>query len=98
MDSISLIGLSGQVSAISLVSHNSLIDLTPHHTGLNRLIGLSLISHNGLVGFIGLGVSFISHGVSFIGSFVCFTGLICNISLIGGFVSFVRLDLLSLGS
>jgi hypothetical protein len=39
------------------------------------VIGLSLISHYGLVGFIGLGISFISLGVSFVGLGISLIGL-----------------------
>jgi hypothetical protein len=66
------ISLNGLISGISLVG----------------IIGLSLISHYGLVGFIGLGFSFIGLGVNSIG---------LGISLIGlgghnGNISLIRLD------
>jgi hypothetical protein len=56
---LSLVSLGGLISDISLVG----------------VIGLSLISHYGLVGFISLSISFIGLGVSFIGLSISLIGL-----------------------
>jgi hypothetical protein len=77
---LGLVSLGGLISNISLVG----------------IIGLSLISHYGCIGFIGLGVSFIGHGISLFG----LGGHNGDISLIGlDFVLSTRwlIDFIGLG-
>jgi hypothetical protein len=79
---VSLIGFIGLVGLVSigLGRHNGVISLVGHICisglvgfigfgliSLVSLISLSLISHYGLIGFIGLGISFMGLGISLIG-------------------------------
>ena len=103
---IYLIGLNSLVDSVGIIDLDGIIGLINCNFGLigrNDLadhIGLNLFGHNGLNGFIGLGVSFIGLGfVGFIGlGLVSISGFVGQISLVGlkGLISLGETSITSL--
>jgi hypothetical protein len=101
IDPIRLVSLVGQNSLI----HNGLVGCN-HLADFIGLVGhhdlIDFIDHNGLVHYIGLGVSFIGGFVGFVGlglGLASLGGLIGNIRLVSlvGFVGLVLVGFISLG-